>query len=110
MPVVLFTFTVLPYLACGGHGVISVIGNIAPRAMHDLVAAARKGDFATARKIQLELQPLHRLLFVESNPIPVKHALHLMGRFTAELRLPLVPMTEGNGAKLRDELKRLKLL
>ena len=103
-------FTVLPYIACGGHGVISVIGNIAPRAMHDLVAAARKGDFATARKIQLELQPLHRLLFVESNPIPVKHALHLMGRFTAELRLPLVPMTEGNGAKLRDELKRLKLL
>jgi 4-hydroxy-tetrahydrodipicolinate synthase len=103
-------FTVLPFIACGGKGVISVSSNVVPRQMSDLVAAGRKGDFATARKIQLELQPLHRLLFVESNPIPVKHALHLMGRFSAELRLPLVPMTDTNGAKLREELKRLKLM
>jgi 4-hydroxy-tetrahydrodipicolinate synthase len=103
-------FIVAPFIACGGKGVISVSSNVAPRQMSDLVAAARKGDFATARKIQLELQPLHRLLFVESNPIPVKHALHLMGRFGPELRLPLVPMTEPNASKLRDELKRLKLM
>jgi 4-hydroxy-tetrahydrodipicolinate synthase len=103
-------FIVAPFMACGGKGVISVSSNVAPRQMSDLVAAARKGDFATARTIQLELQPLHRLLFVESNPIPVKHALHLMGRFGPELRLPLVSMTEANGAKLRDELKRLKLM
>jgi 4-hydroxy-tetrahydrodipicolinate synthase len=103
-------FTVQPFMACGGKGVISVSSNIVPRQMSDLIAAARKGDHATARRIQLELQPLHRALFVESNPIPVKWALHLMGRFTPELRLPLTPMTETNAAKLKDEMKRLKLL
>ncbi|MBK7862057.1 MAG: 4-hydroxy-tetrahydrodipicolinate synthase [Archangiaceae bacterium] len=103
-------FTVLPFLACGGKGVISVSSNVAPKLMSDLVAAAKKGDFAGARKVQLEMQALHRLLFVESNPIPVKWALHLMGRFTPELRLPLTPMSEGNAAKLREELKRLKLM
>ncbi len=103
-------FTVQPFMACGGKGVISVSSNVAPKLMSDLVAAAKKNDTATARRLQLELQPLHRLLFCESNPIPVKWALHLMGRFTAELRLPLTPMTEVNAAKLKDELKRLKLL
>jgi 4-hydroxy-tetrahydrodipicolinate synthase len=103
-------FIVAPFMACGGKGVISVSSNVAPRKMSDLIAAARKGDFETARKIQLELQPLHRALFVESNPIPVKWALHLMGRFGPELRLPLIPMTDANAGKLRDELKRLKLL
>ena len=103
-------FTVQPFMACGGRGVISVSSNVAPRQMSDLVAAARKGDVAGARKIQLELQPLHRILFVESNPIPVKWGLHLMGKFGPELRLPLTPMTEGNAAKLKEELKRLKLM
>jgi 4-hydroxy-tetrahydrodipicolinate synthase len=103
-------FIVAPFIACGGRGVISVSSNVAPRHLSDLVAAGLKGDFATARKIQLELQPLHRLLFVESNPIPVKWALHLMGRFSSELRLPLTTMSEANAGKLREELKRLKLL
>lgn len=103
-------FTVQPFMACGGRGVISVSSNVAPKAMSDLVAAAKKGDLAGARKLQLELQPLHRVLFVESNPIPVKWALHLMGRFGPELRLPLTPMTEGNAAKLKEELKKLKLM
>ena len=102
--------TAQPFMACGGKGVISVSSNVAPRAISDLVAAARNNDFATARRIQVELAPLHRLLFVESNPIPVKWGLHLMGRFTKELRLPLLPMTEGNAAKLQEELKRLKLM
>jgi 4-hydroxy-tetrahydrodipicolinate synthase len=56
------------------------------------------------------MNALHRLLFVESNPIPVKWALHLMGKFGPELRLPLTPLSEPNAAKLKDELKRLKLL
>jgi 4-hydroxy-tetrahydrodipicolinate synthase len=103
-------FTVQPFMACGGKGVISVSSNVVPRQMSDLVAAAAKGDFATARRIQLELQPLHRLLFVESNPIPVKWALHLMGRFTEELRLPLIPLSEANAAKLKSELQRLKVI
>ena len=93
-------FVVAPFIASGGKGVISVSSNVAPRLMADLVAAALAGDTAKALALQLELQPLHRLLFCESNPIPVKMALHLMGRFTRDIRPPLVPMTDGNAAKL----------
>jgi len=103
-------FTVVPFIACGGKGVISVSSNVAPRMMADLVAAARGGDMAKARGLQVKLNSLHRLLFVESNPIPVKWALHLMGLFGPEIRLPLTPMSEGNAAKLKDELKKLGLL
>ncbi|NOK22641.1 4-hydroxy-tetrahydrodipicolinate synthase [Corallococcus carmarthensis] len=103
-------FTVLPFIACGGKGVISVSANVAPRMMADLVAAARSNDIAKARGIQVRMNALHRLLFVESNPIPVKWALHLMGMFGPELRLPLVPMGEANAAKLKEELSGLGLL
>ena len=103
-------FTVLPFIACGGKGVISVSSNVAPRQMADLVEAARGGDIAKARELQVRLNPLHRLLFCESNPIPVKWGLHLMGLFGPELRLPLVPMTEANAQKLQAELKTLGLL
>ncbi|RKH41203.1 4-hydroxy-tetrahydrodipicolinate synthase [Corallococcus llansteffanensis] len=102
--------TVLPFIACGGKGVISVSSNVAPRMMADLVAAARSGDIAKARGLQVRMNALHRLLFVESNPIPVKWALHLMGLFGPEVRLPLVPMGGANAAKLKDELARLGLL
>jgi len=103
-------FTVLPFIACGGKGVISVSSNVAPRMMADLVAAARAGDLAKARGLQVKMNNLHRLLFVESSPTPVKWALHLMGLFGPEIRLPLLPMTEPNAAKLRDELRHLGLL
>ncbi|MBZ4370088.1 4-hydroxy-tetrahydrodipicolinate synthase [Corallococcus sp. AS-1-6] len=103
-------FTVLPFIACGGKGVISVSSNVAPRMMADLVAAARSNDMAKARGLQVRMNALHRLLFVESNPIPVKWALHLMGLFGPELRLPLVPMGEANAAKLKAELSGLGLL
>lgn len=103
-------FTVLPFIACGGKGVISVSANVVPKLMSDLVAAARAGELARARAIQLKLNPLHRLLFVEPNPIPVKHALHLMKRFSSEIRPPLLPMTAENGAKLGAELARLGIL
>ncbi|MCC6332755.1 MAG: 4-hydroxy-tetrahydrodipicolinate synthase [Myxococcales bacterium] len=103
-------FVVAPFIFSGGKGVVSVSSNVAPRKMADLCAAALANDVETARRIQLELQPLHRLLFVESNPIPVKWALHLMGRFGPQLRAPLVPMTEGNAAKLKAELSKLGLV
>jgi 4-hydroxy-tetrahydrodipicolinate synthase len=103
-------FTVLPFIACGGKGVISVSSNVAPRLMADLVAAARAGDIARARELQVRLNPLHRLLFVESNPIPVKWGLHLLGLFGPEIRLPLTPLSEGNAARLKEELRRLGLL
>jgi 4-hydroxy-tetrahydrodipicolinate synthase len=103
-------FTVLPFIACGGKGVISVSSNVAPRMMADLVAAARGGDIARARELQVQMNVLHKLLFVESNPIPVKWALHLLGVFGPEIRLPLTPMSEPQAAKLREELVRLNLL
>lgn len=103
-------FVVAPFIFSGGKGVVSVSSNVAPRKMADLCAAALKGDIEGARKHQLELQPLHRLLFIESNPIPVKMALHQMGMFGTEIRPPLTPMTEGNAAKLKEELGKLGLL
>jgi 4-hydroxy-tetrahydrodipicolinate synthase len=103
-------FTVAPFIACGGKGVISVSANVAPRLMADLVAAARAGEVAKARDLQVKMNALHRLLFVESNPIPVKWGLHLLGLFGPELRLPLTPMTEANGLKLGAELRKLGLL
>jgi len=103
-------FTVAPFITCGGKGVISVSANVAPRLMADLVAAARAGEVAKARDLQVKLNALHRLLFVESNPIPVKWGLHLLGLFGPELRLPLIQMTEANGLKLGAELRKLGLL
>ena len=103
-------FVVAPFIFSGGKGVVSVSSNVAPRKMADLCAAALKGDIEGARKHQLELQPLHRMLFIESNPIPVKMALHQMGLFGTEIRAPLTPMTEANAAKLKEELGKLGLL
>jgi 4-hydroxy-tetrahydrodipicolinate synthase len=103
-------FTAAPFIAVGGEGVISVSSNVVPRKMADLVAAARAGDRARARDLQVALNPLHRLLFVEPNPIPVKWALHLMGLFGPEIRLPLVPLGEPHATLLAAELSRLGLL
>ncbi len=85
-------------------------GNVAPKQLTEMVKLARQGDNVGSAALQIKLNKLHQLLFVESNPIPVKWALHLLGLFGPELRLPLVQMTEGNGAKLAAELKRLGLL
>jgi 4-hydroxy-tetrahydrodipicolinate synthase len=103
-------FTVLAFIACGGKGVVSVSSNVAPRMMADLVAAARAGALEKARELQVQMNALHKLLFVESNPIPVKWALHLMGVFGPEIRLPLTPMSEPQASKLREELVRLNLV
>jgi len=100
---------VAPFIAVGGEGVISVSANVVPRKMADLVVAARGGDRARARDLQVELNPLHRLLFAEPNPVPVKWALHLLGVFGPEIRLPLVALGEPHASALAAELRRLGL-
>jgi 4-hydroxy-tetrahydrodipicolinate synthase len=102
-------FTVLPYIACGGHGVISVVSNVAPRAMKDLVVAARKGDLATALSRQVAMAELNRMMFVETNPGPVKAAVALLGKASGELRLPLAPVSDANLAKIRESMVRFGL-
>jgi 4-hydroxy-tetrahydrodipicolinate synthase len=102
-------FTVLPYVACGGHGVISVVANIAPRAMKELVDAARGGALAKALEKQVAMADLNRAMFVETNPGPVKAAVALLGRAGPELRLPLAPVSDGNLAKVREAMVRFGL-
>jgi 4-hydroxy-tetrahydrodipicolinate synthase len=103
-------FTALPYIACGGHGVISVVGNIAPRAMKELVGAARRGDLARALEKQVAMAELNRVMFIETNPGPVKAAVALLGKASGELRLPLAPVSDANLAKVRDAMVRFGLL
>jgi 4-hydroxy-tetrahydrodipicolinate synthase len=88
--------TALALMLLGGHGVISVTANIAPRLMSDMCRAALAGDLATARAINNRLLPVHFKLFVEPNPIPVKWALAKMGRIQGGIRLPLVPLSVAN--------------
>ena len=102
-------FTVVPYVACGGHGVISVTANIAPRAMKELVVAARSGDRAGALQRQVAMAELNRMMFVETNPGPVKAGVALLGRASGELRLPLAPVSEASLKKVRDAMIRFGL-
>jgi len=85
--------TALAYMLLGGHGVISVTANVAPKLMSEMCAAARRGDLPTARAINERLMALHTKLFVEANPIPVKWALATMGLIQDELRLPLCSLS-----------------
>jgi 4-hydroxy-tetrahydrodipicolinate synthase len=85
--------TAVALMLCGGHGNVSVTANVAPRLMHELCVAAMAGNVARAMEIQLKLLPLHKALFVESNPIPVKWAVARMGHCGQALRLPLTPLT-----------------
>lgn len=98
-------FTVLPTLAVGGKGVISVVSNIAPRDMHDLCAAYEAGNMKNARELHYRLQPLCRACFIETNPVPVKTALGLLGRLDPVARLPLAPLLPENREKLKNLLR-----
>jgi 4-hydroxy-tetrahydrodipicolinate synthase len=95
----------LPILALGGKGVISVTSNIAPAKMIELVRAAAAGDFSTARRVHFELLPLFDALFCETNPIPVKAALELMGRIGPEIRPPMTPITDAGRERVQAALK-----
>ena len=103
-------FLFLPSLCLGGKGLISVTSNVAPGKMAALYNAWSKGDIAGARRLHFELEPLNRAMFMETNPIPVKTALRLMGRMTDELRLPLCGMGERNLAGLETALGSCGLL
>ena len=96
--------TALALILMGGHGVISVTGNVAPKLMHQLCAAALVGDVKRAREINFRLLPLHQRLFLEANPIPVKWALAEMGLIEHGLRLPMTPLAERFHQPLREAL------
>jgi len=100
----------LPMLAVGAKGVITVTANVAPAEMAALVDAWTAGDTAKARAIHYKLYPLFQVLFLETNPIPVKHAVALMGKATAELRLPLCAMSQENVDKLTRVMKDFGLI
>jgi len=97
-------------MALGGKGVISTVANVAPKQTAELADACLKGDWESGRALQFKLIPLIRSLFIETNPIPVKTALSLMGKCRGELRLPLTPMAEGNLKKLNQAMADFGLL
>ena len=100
----------LPILAVGGVGVISVVANVMPKESAQMVAACRRGDWDTARRLHYQLLPLIRALFLETNPIPVKAAVAMMGYCQDALRLPLLPMSDGARAKLKAVMEQFGLL
>lgn len=101
----------LPLLAIGGTGVISVVANVVPKDVADMVFKFRKGDVAGARKLHYKLLPLVKAMFIETNPIPVKTAMALMGMIDeGSLRLPMCAMSQENEAKLKKALKDYGLL
>lgn len=102
-------FTTLPLLAVGGHGVISVTSNVLPGEMSRMCEAFFSGDLAEARDLHYRLMPIHRAMFLETNPIPVKTALAVMGVVAEEFRLPLSKMGEANRKVLVDVLKNYGL-
>ncbi|OGO79041.1 MAG: 4-hydroxy-tetrahydrodipicolinate synthase [Clostridiales bacterium GWB2_37_7] len=95
---------VVPLLSVGGIGVISVVANVDPKVMHDMVIKYLEGDVKTAMKLQLDIKALNDALFCEVNPIPVKTAMNLLGHEVGELRLPLVDMTDKNLEYLKKTL------
>ncbi|MBW2231320.1 MAG: 4-hydroxy-tetrahydrodipicolinate synthase [Deltaproteobacteria bacterium] len=100
----------LPLLAVGGKGCISTSSNVVPREMCALVNAWKAGQPGRALEIHQQLMPLFDILFCETNPIPLKAALHLMGRIGPEIRLPLTPLTEPNRERLQVALKDLGIV
>ncbi len=103
-------FTTFPLLALGGKGVISVTANIAPKDVATMIDAWDKGNIGEAREMHYKLEPLNQAMFFETNPIPVKTALGLMGKCTDELRLPLCAMSQANKEKLIKVMKDYGLI
>ena len=100
----------LPVMAVGGCGVISVVANILPKESAAVTTAMLRGDLPKARELHFRLLPVIKALFLETNPIPVKAALSMMGHCRDELRLPLLPMTDGPRQKLRAALQAIGAL
>ncbi|HIP16208.1 MAG TPA: 4-hydroxy-tetrahydrodipicolinate synthase [Methanothermococcus okinawensis] len=100
----------LPIIALGGKGVISVLSNILPKEFVDMVNYALKGDFSRAREIHYKLYNIMKLMAVETNPIPIKTAMNMLGMPAGELRLPLCEMSQENRLKLKKALEDIGLL
>ncbi len=100
----------LPVLSIGGIGIISVIANIIPKDVADMVVAFEKGDIKQARSLHYKMLPLVKAMFIETNPIPVKTAMGLMGLCAADLRLPMCAMSAENLEKLKTALKDYRLV
>ncbi|HPW84028.1 MAG TPA: 4-hydroxy-tetrahydrodipicolinate synthase [Rhodoferax sp.] len=102
--------TAVALMLCGGHGNVSVTANVAPRLMHELCMAAMAGDVKRAMEIQFKLMPLHKTLFIESNPIPVKWAVARMGLSKGALRLPLTELSEASQKTLEGVMHSTGLI
>lgn len=102
--------TALPFLAAGGHGCISVTANIAPRLCFEMQKAWRDRDIEKAMTIQAQLMPVHSALFCESSPGPVKYAANLLGRCSAETRLPLTEIADSSKARVESAMRGAGLL
>ncbi len=102
--------TAVALMLCGGQGNVSVTANIAPRLMHELCVAAIAGDARKAMELQLRLLPLHRHLFVEANPIPLKWAMQRLGLCGGTMRLPMTPLAKANEAVVEGALRATGLL
>jgi 4-hydroxy-tetrahydrodipicolinate synthase len=100
----------LPMMSVGAAGVISVVSNVIPREVTEMTHAALKGDYERAGRIHAKLFPIFKDLFIETNPIPVKAAMAMMGLIDEAYRLPLVPMSDANRAQLRKTLQALGLV
>jgi 4-hydroxy-tetrahydrodipicolinate synthase len=96
--------TALLLMMMGGRGNISVTANVAPKLMHELCVAAMAGDVARAKEIQFKLLPVHKAMFVEANPIPVKWALTAMGKMKPGIRLPLTTLVDGAQEQVKQAL------
>jgi 4-hydroxy-tetrahydrodipicolinate synthase len=103
-------FTTLPLMALGGKGVISVSANVAPKLVAQMCRLWEQGKHDEARKIHFDLEPLNAAMFIETNPIPAKTALAMMGKIKEEFKLPLCEMSAANKEKLRGVLKGMKLI
>jgi len=103
-------FITFPMMACGGKGVISVTANIMPKEVAALVDAFFAGNMEEARKLHLQLLKISNAMFIETNPVPVKTAVSLMGKCGDELRLPLAPLAEKNREKLVGIMKEYQLI
>ena len=102
--------TAVDFLISGGHGGISVTANIVPKELQKVYLAAISGQFETAKELNNKIESLHKNLFLESNPIPVKWALHKMGRCEKGIRLPLLQLSRGYQTIIENDLKELNLL
>ena len=100
----------LPMLSIGGKGVISVVANIVPDMVSDMVHSFLKGDAARAMEVHQKIFPLCKAMFYETNPMPVKRALSLMGMIENNLRLPLVPMSDEQEIRLMEVLNEFGLI